>query len=142
MKVLTGTIKQTKTLNGELAGMNGKNYTPPQLGFGYGACTTAAATAAKVANIGSYTLTAGGIVAIKFSEDVPANATLNITSTGATEIYYKGAAITAGVIKAGDTATFIYSTNYHLLSIDRWGSDIEDIKTRLDQLLVLDNESF
>ena len=117
-------------------------YTPPKLGFGYGTCTTAAATTAKTASISNYTLTTGGIVAIKFSEDVPANATLNITSKGAKAIYYKGAAITAGIIKAGDTATFIYSTNYHLLSIDRWGSDIEDIKTRLDQLLVLDNESF
>jgi hypothetical protein len=62
---------------------------------------------------------AGGIVAIKFSYDVPAGATLNINSKGAKAIYYKGAAITAGVIKAGDTVTMIYSTYYHVLSIDR-----------------------
>lgn len=94
-------------------------YTPPKLGFGYGTCTTAAATVAKVASISSYTLVAGGIVAIKFAEDVPAGATLNISSKGAKAIYYKGAAITAGVIKAGDTVTMVYSTYYHVLSIDR-----------------------
>lgn len=94
-------------------------YSPVKLGFGYGTCSTAAATAAKTASISSYALTAGGIVSIKFDNDVPASATLNISSKGAKAIYYKGAAITAGVIKAGDTATFVYSTNYHLIAIDR-----------------------
>ena len=94
-------------------------YTPPKLGFGYETCTTAAATAAKTASISSYALTTGGIVSIKFDNDVPANATLNITSKGAKAIYHRGAAITAGVIKAGDTATFVYSTYYHLIAIDR-----------------------
>ena len=94
-------------------------YTPPKLGIGYGTCTTASATAAKTASISSYALTAGGFVSIKFDNDVPAGATLNITSKGAKAIYHRGAAITAGVIKAGDTATFVYSTYYHLISIDR-----------------------
>jgi hypothetical protein len=94
-------------------------YTPAKLGQGYAVCSTAAATAAKVASISSYALVAGGIVAIKFAEDVPANATLNITSKGAKAIYYRGSPITAGVIKAGDTVTMIYSTYYHVLSIDR-----------------------
>ena len=94
-------------------------YTPPKLGFGYAVCTTAAATAAKTASISSYALTTGGIVSIKFDNDVPAGATLNITSKGAKAIYHRGAAITAGVIKAGDTATFVYSTYYHLIAIDR-----------------------
>jgi hypothetical protein len=94
-------------------------YTPPKLGFGYGTCTTAAATAAKTASISSYALTTGGIVSIKFENDVPAGATLNISSKGAKAIYHRGAAITADVIKGGDTATFIYSTYYHLIAIDR-----------------------
>lgn len=106
-------------------------YTPVKLGFGYGTCTTAAATAAKTASISSYALTAGGIVSIKFDNDVPANATLNITSKGAKAIYHRGAAITAGVIKAGDTATFIYSTYYHLISIDRdETSDLTNYQTK------------
>lgn len=90
-----------------------------KLGFGYGVCSTAAATAAKTVDISSYKLTAGGIVSIKFANDVPAGATLNITSKGAKAIYYKGAAITDGVIKAGDTVTMIYSTYYHVIAIDR-----------------------
>ena len=44
---------------------------------------------------------------------------MNITSKGAKAIYHRGAAITADVIKGGDTATFVYSTYYHLISIDR-----------------------
>lgn len=94
-------------------------YTPVKLGFGYGHCTTAAATAAKVVAISSYVLNTGGIVSVLFDNDVPAGATLNITSKGAKAIYHKGAAITDGIIKAGDTATFMYSTQYHLVSVDR-----------------------
>ena len=94
-------------------------YTPAKLGFGYATCSTAEATAAKTAALSSYTLTTGGIVAVKFTNAVPAGATLNINSKGAKAIYYHGAAITAGVIKAGDTVTMIYSTYYHIISIDR-----------------------
>lgn len=99
-------------------------YTPVKLGFGYGHCTTAAATAAKAVAISGYTLNTGGIVTVLFDNDVQAGATLNVTSKGAKAIYHKGAAITNGVIKAGDTATFIYSGQYHLISIDR--NDIAD----------------
>lgn len=99
-------------------------YTPAKLGFGYATCSTAAATTAKVASLSSYSLVAGGLVAVNFSNDVPAGATLNINSKGAKAIYYKGTAIEAGVINAGDTALFVYSTYYRLLSIDRWGTDI------------------
>ena len=98
-------------------------YTPVKLGFAYGTCSTAAATAAKTVSLSSYALTTNAFVAIKFTYDVPANATLNINSKGAKAMYYKGAAITAGVIKAGDVAVFVYSTYYHLVSIDRWGTD-------------------
>ena len=94
-------------------------YTPVKLGFGYGHCTTAAATAAKAVAISSYVLNTGGIVTVLFDHDVPAGATLNVTSKGAKAIYHKGAAITDGIIKAGDTATFMYSTQYHLVSVDR-----------------------
>ena len=94
-------------------------YTNVKLGQGYATCSTAAATTAKTASLSSYVLSTGGIVAVKFTYDVPASATLNINSKGAKAIYHKGAAITAGVIKAGDTATFIYSSRYHLISLDR-----------------------
>jgi len=94
-------------------------YTNVKLGHGYTTCSTAAATVAKTASLSSYTLATGGIVAVKFTYDVPAGATLNINSKGAKAIYHNGAAIADGVIKAGDTATFIYSSRYHLISLDR-----------------------
>jgi len=44
---------------------------------------------------------------------------MNINGKGAKSIYYKGAAITADVIKANDIATFIYNgSQYHLIAID------------------------
>lgn len=95
-------------------------YTNASLGQGYGTCATAAATAAKVVSLSSYSLTKGGIVAVKFTYAVPASATMNINSKGAKSIFYRGAAITAGIIEAGDIATFIYDgTQYHLLTVDR-----------------------
>lgn len=94
-------------------------YTNQSLGQGYGTCTTAAATTTKVVTLSGYGLTLGGIVVVKFTYSVPANATLNVNSKGAKAIYYKGTAITANVIKAGDTATFMYNgSQYHLLAVD------------------------
>lgn len=87
--------------------------------MGRATCSTAEATAAKTASISNYVLKTGNIVSIRFENAVPASATLNISSTGTHAIYYKNSAIPAGIIKAGDTATFIYSTYYHLISIDR-----------------------
>ena len=94
-------------------------YSNVSLGQGYGTCSTAEATKAKVVSLSSYALTKGGIVAVKFTNAVPASATMNINSKGAKNIYHRGAAIAAGIINAGDTATFIYDgTRYHLLSVD------------------------
>ena len=99
---------------------NNTTYSNVALGHGYATCSTAAATAAKTASLSSYALTTGGIVSVNFTNAVPASATLNINSKGAKAIYHKGAAIQAGVIKAGDTATFIYNgTYYHLISLDK-----------------------
>ena len=96
-------------------------YSNASLGQGYGTQSNSAAATAITASISSYDLTIGGIVSIKFTYDVPASATLNINSNGAKAIYNKGAAITDGIIKGGDIATFIYDgTHYQLLSVDSW----------------------
>ena len=93
---------------------------PVKYGFAYGSCSTAAATAAKTATITDYQLVKGGYVAIYFTYAVPASATLNINSLGAKAIYYRNAAITADVIEAGDTVTFIYDGSYYrVVSIDK-----------------------
>ena len=98
---------------------NNTTYSNVSLGQGYGTCTTAAATTAKAVTLSSYALVTGGIVAVKFTYSVPASATMNINSKGAKAIYYKGAAISGGVINAGNTATFMYNgSQYHLLAVD------------------------
>lgn len=93
---------------------------PRSLSFGYGTCDTAAATTAKVVTLASYNLRNGGYVSVKFTNSVPANATMNINSKGAKNIWYRGANITANIILAGDIATFVYDgTRYQLVGIDR-----------------------
>lgn len=106
-------------------------YTNVALGHGYATDTRSSAVTAVTASLSSYTLTVGGIVAVKFAHDVPANATLNINGKGAKAIYNRDAPITAGVIKAGDTATFIYTTYYRLISLDRSeGGDMSNYYTK------------
>ena len=90
------------------------------LGTGYGTCSTAATTAAKEAVLENYSLVSGSFVAVKFTNSVPANATLNINGKGAKPIYYRGAAIENGIITRNTLATFVYNgTQYDLLSVDK-----------------------
>lgn len=95
------------------------NVNPEAFGIGYATCSTAGATSAKVAVFSGYVLRKNGIIAVKFTYAVPANSTLNINKKGAKNIFYRGAKITAGVINAGDIATFVYDgTQYQLISVD------------------------
>ena len=117
------TAASTKTIT--LPADNNTTYTNEKLGNGYGTCETAEATAAKVVTLSNYTLVKNGTVSVKFTYAVPAEATMNINSKGAKNIFYKGAKIAANIIKAGDIATFIYDgTQYQLIAIDRWQNDI------------------
>ena len=105
-------------------------YTNASLGQGYGTCSTIGSTTAKVVTLANYTLSTGGIVAVKFDDKVPASATMNINGKGAKAIYYKGAAIEDGIIRSGDTAYFIYNgTNYILIGVDRDTSILLNFKT-------------
>lgn len=107
---------------------NNTTYTNPKLGHGY-ASSTAGTSPAFTAAISNYTLNGGngGFIAIKFSADVPANATLNVQSTGAKSIYWNNAAIPAGVIQRGDTAILMYDgTRYQLLCVDRSVQEMTD----------------
>lgn len=95
------------------------------LGQGYGLCQSAAATVPKVVGMPGYQKVNNGIIAVKFTNAVPASATINVQQTGVSDIYHKGAAIAAGVINAGDTAVFMYDgTNYKLIAVDSWGDEI------------------
>lgn len=96
-------------------------YSNVSLGQGYAVQDNSTESDTITATLSSYALTANGIVAVRFIFNVPGvtDPTLNINSKGAKEIYYRNAPLGTGIIKAGDTATFIYNTHYHLISIDR-----------------------
>ena len=95
-------------------------YTPETLGFGHGECSTVAETTAKVVTLDSYTLRENSFVAVKFTNAVPASATMNINNKGARAIYYRGDVLTDTIIQEGDTALFVYSDPiYHLITTDR-----------------------
>lgn len=109
---------------------NDTTYSPQSLGFGYGTCSTAEATAAKVVTLSGYSLVTNGYVSVKFTNAVPANATMNINSKGAKNIWHRGANIKAYAIHAGDLATFIYDgTRYHLIGVDRINNNMDEIVT-------------
>ena len=83
----------------------------------YGTCSTAAATAAKTVACAGYALKTGAEITVKFSiTNTAASPTLNVNSTGAKPIYYRGAAISAGYLAANRTYTFRYNgTQYDLV---------------------------
>lgn len=103
---------------------NNTTYSNASLGQGYIAnCSTDTATKAKTATLSSYSLTTGGIVAVRFTKGNTATSpTLNIQEKGAKAIYYNGAALTdTKMIEAGDVVTFIYSSQYHIIAINKAG---------------------
>ncbi len=75
-----------------------------------------------------YSLLSGGLVSIKFKNDVVANAKLNINNKGAYQIWFRNGQITAGAIKAGDRCLFMFNPTspgyYILVSNDRWGEGV------------------
>lgn len=106
--------------NGTLTRYDGGGTNNASAGQGYGTCSTAEATTAKAATLADYEIVENGVVAVRFTNAVPANSTLNINSKGAKPIYYKGSAIPSDIIRAGDTATFFYDGSYyHLTAVDR-----------------------
>lgn len=79
-----------------------------------GVCATSAANAKKAAACADFVLADGAFVVVKFAnENTAENPTLNINSTGAMPIFYKGAAIPADQIAAGGVYLFRYDgTNW------------------------------
>jgi len=97
--------------------IDGVNFDGSAAIIHYGTCSTAAATAAKTVACTSYTLVTGSRIVVKFTvTNTAASPTLNVNSTGAKAIQYRGAAITAGYLAANRTYEFIYDgTNYQLV---------------------------
>ena len=100
----------------------GSNKSPVWKPKNYGACSTAADTAAKEVAITNFYLTAGETVAVSFQYANTASApTLNVNSTGDKSIYCDGLAITdalAATIKANVIYFFVYDGTYwHILNL-------------------------
>ena len=86
----------------------------------YATCGTAAAEAAKVAATtpgSNFSLETGARITVKFTvTNTAANPTLNVNSTGAKAIYYRGSAISAGYLAANRTYEFVYNgTQYDFI---------------------------
>ena len=86
----------------------------------YATCGTAAAEAAKVAATtpgSNFSLETGARITVKFTvTNTAANPTLNVNSTGAKAIYYRGSAISAGYLAANRTYEFVYNgTQYEFI---------------------------
>ena len=108
--------------SGMFAPADYNTLTPFKAGTVYGGCSTASATTAKtVTNVSGFRLGTGSLACIYFSNDVTGPSSLNINSTGARNIYYRGAALPANsdLIKAGDKVLFSYNGQYNIIAIDR-----------------------
>ena len=109
-----GTLYSLKKLDNKFL-----DLTNAYMGQGIGECDTSADTTTKEVILSGYELVIGGIVVVKFTNSVPASATLNVNGKGAKAIYFNGSAITADVIGTGDIVTFMYDgTNYVFVSSD------------------------
>ncbi|MDE7331198.1 MAG: hypothetical protein K2O16_03005 [Lachnospiraceae bacterium] len=97
--------------------INGMNVDGSGNRTNYGTCSTAAATAAKVVSCNGFGLVTGAEITVKFTvTNTAANPTLNVNSTGAKPVWYRGAAIAAGYLAANRTYIFRYNgTQYELV---------------------------
>lgn len=107
-----------------------------------GSSSTAAATAAKVVTTlaGDFELRNGADLIVTFSYDNTAeNITLNVDSTGAKSVYYKGAAIEASVIKTNIPYEFVYDgTNFVLVGSADGLTGVELTEEEYDDLPLTD----
>ena len=70
--------------------------------------------------LSDFELSNGGIVAIKFNDDVPAGTKIDINGTGLKPIWYQGTSIRKDIIQKNNTATFMYLNNkYYLLAVNK-----------------------
>lgn len=103
-----------------------------QLGFGYTTCSTASNNAAKVVTISNFILLKGGIIGVYFTNVISTTGTtLNISSTGAKDIYYHGTALPANLIKARTVVMLQYDgTRYNVIKYEpivRYFGDYVDL---------------
>ena len=112
-----------------LANVMGALGDDARLGLGYATCSTEAGTAAKTVSISNFILLKNAIVSVLFSKgNTAANATLNVSSTGAKPIFYHGVAVSEKVIPGQSLVMLQYdNTNWNIVSIDSKGENYGDV---------------
>ena len=90
------------------------------LGFGYGVCETAGATAAKTVSITNTVLTPGGVIAVNFVNAFTASSpTLSVNGSAAKPIKLFGNAMPMGKVKNNTILVMNYDgTNFNVISIE------------------------
>lgn len=79
----------------------------------YATCSTSGSAAAKTCSITGFSLVTGARVIVRFSyANTAANPTLDVSSTGAKAIYYKGSAIPSNYIKQYTVLELVYDGSY------------------------------
>jgi hypothetical protein len=111
----------------------------------YGVCGTAAGTAAKTVTVDKFSLEAGAVVVVKFTyANSVANPTLNVNSTGAKAIYWKGTALDSSQYwEAGALLSFVYNgTQWDMLGIAKsdFSGDYGDLTNAPNIRIVTDEE--
>lgn len=99
----------------------------------YGTCSTTNTTVEKVVACTGFALKIGSEITVKFTVTNKAkNPTLNVNSTGAKPIYYRGAAISASYLAANRLYTFRYNgTQYELVGDVNTNTDVNVTQTNL-----------
>ncbi len=90
------------------------------LGYGYGVCETAGATAAKTVSITNTVLTPGGIIAVLFQNAFTASSpTLSVNGSAAKPIKLFGNAMPMGKVKNNTILVMSYDgTNFNVIGIE------------------------
>lgn len=82
----------------------------------YGTCSTAAGTAAKTVACAGFVKVTGARICVKFAvTNTASSPTLNVNSTGAAPIYYRGSAINPGFLGKDRVYQFIFLADHYEL---------------------------
>ena len=115
---ITQTDAQLQAILNKIQPLVTSGSTAP-LGFGYGVCSTAGATAAKTVSITNTVLTPGGIIAVHFQSAFTASSpTLSVNGSAAKPIKLYGNAMPMGKVHANTVLVMYYDgTQFNVIGI-------------------------
>ena len=115
---ITQTDAQLQAILNKIQPLVNTGSTAP-LGFGYGECSTAGATAAKTVSITNTVLTPGGVIAVNFVNAFTASSpTLSVNGSAAKPIKLYGNAMPMGKVHANTILVMYYDgTQFNVIGI-------------------------